>query len=70
MLFVFFLIFTYPKISSPTEEGPIKLILCAFNFSTKLAFSDKKPYPGCTASAPETSHAAIIDGILRYDSLD
>ena len=43
----------------------MKSILCALNFSTKLAFSDKKPYPGCTASAPETSQAAIMDGILR-----
>ena len=61
---------SFAKILSPiilmcSDFGPINLIPCASSFSTKPKFSDKKPYPGCTASAPETSQAEIIAGIFK-----
>ena len=40
-------------------------IPCASTISANLAFSDKNPYPGCTASALVISQAAIIAGMFR-----
>src|SRR5205085_4080648 len=48
--------------------GPMKATLCAARISAKRAFSDRKPYPGWTASAPVISHAASSCGTFRYDS--
>ena len=45
--------------------GPINFIPCFFTISENFAFSDKKPYPGCIASAPVRSTADMIDEILR-----
>ena len=46
-------------------DGPINFIPCAFTISAKSAFSDKKPTPGCIASAPVTSAAEIIACLFK-----
>ena len=45
--------------------GPINVILCSSHIEANLAFSDKNPYPGCIASAPVISAAAIILGTFK-----
>ena len=50
------------------DVGPIKVIPCLSTISAKSAFSDKKPYPGCMASAPVITAAEIIAGLFKYDS--
>ena len=50
--------------------GPIKTILWASTISAKSAFSDKKPTPGCIASAPTNCAAVIIAGMFKYDLED
>ena len=47
------------------ESGPIKAMPCAFKYSQNFLFSDRNPYPGCTASAPLTLHASRIFSIIR-----
>ncbi len=49
--------------------GPMKRSLQRSHISANSAFSDRKPYPGCTASAPVTSAALMIAGMCRYDCL-
>ena len=36
--------------------------------SAKAGFSDRNPYPGCTASAPHRRAAPTIAEMLRYES--
>ena len=66
----FFLAILLASILSPIFEiisalGPINFIPCLFTISENLAFSDKKPYPGCIASAPVKSTADIIEEIFK-----
>ena len=58
------------SILSPIKEiawlgGPIKIFPILLTSSLKATFSDKKPYPGWTASAFEFSTALIIFSIIR-----
>ena len=46
-------------------DGPINVIPCFSQTSTKCSFSERNPYPGKIASASVTSAAAIIAGIFR-----
>ena len=46
-------------------EGPTKSNPLFSTFSAKSGFSERKPYPGCTPSAPDNSMALIIAGIFR-----
>ena len=45
--------------------GPINLIPWSAHICANFAFSAKKPYPGCTASALVISQAAITCGIFK-----
>jgi hypothetical protein len=45
--------------------GPMKTKPLRSTRSAKSAFSDRKPYPGCTASASVTSAVAMMAGMLR-----
>src|SRR5205809_2360852 len=47
----------------PTQIRPLASVVLA-----KLAFSERKPYPGWMASAPVALAAARIASALRYDS--
>ena len=48
-----------------SAEGPINVNPCSSTISAKLAFSDKKPYPGWIASAFEMVAADKIAGMLK-----
>ena len=54
-----------PIIEIAFEEGPMNLNPMLSTISAKAAFSAKKPYPGCMASAAEISAAANIRLGLR-----
>ena len=41
-----------------------------FHNFCKIGFSDKKPTPGCIASAPTNCAAVMIAGIFKYDLED
>ena len=51
-----------------SAEAPINFIWCSSHILENFAFSERKPYPGCIASAFVISAAAMILDILRYDS--
>ena len=60
----------FDSILSPIEaiavfEGPIKTMPDLSNSSAKSEFSDKKPYPGCTASHPVSLQALIIKSFFK-----
>ena len=42
-----------PMLRIAAGGGPMKVSPAATQASAKSAFSDRKPYPGCTASAPD-----------------
>ena len=46
-------------------RGPMNLKPLFSTRSAKSAFSDRKPYPGCTATESVTSAALMIAGMLR-----
>src|SRR6185436_18480996 len=48
--------------------GPMNAMFDAMQVSANSAFSARNPYPGWIASAPAISAAAMMRGILRYDS--
>src|SRR5688572_3484705 len=48
--------------------GPMKVMFEASQISANSAFSARNPYPGWIASAPVISAAAMMRGILRYES--
>ena len=45
--------------------GPINVMPAAVTARAKSAFSDKNPYPGCTASAPVILAAVIMASIFK-----
>ena len=48
-----------PRRAIALDGGPMKVRPQLSQIEAKLAFSLKKPYPGCTASAPVISQAAM-----------
>ena len=64
-LAIFFAWILSPIISISFEDAPINLILFSSKTLAKLAFSDKKPYPGWTASAFVSSIADINAGTFK-----
>jgi len=42
------------------------LIPCSLHISTKLAFSERKPYPGCNIVHPRLIAADKTFGITKY----
>src|ERR1700752_5509599 len=66
----FFIIVAFALLLSPIEliisgDAPINFILFWRDISENFAFSDKKPYPGCIASALVISAAAIMLAIFK-----
>lgn len=45
--------------------GPIKLIPCSRHMSTKRAFSERNPYPGCSIVQPRLMAADKTFGITK-----
>ena len=54
-----------PSSRMASGEGPMKRIPVRPSTSANTGFSDKKPQPGCTASAPVISAALMMAGTLR-----
>ncbi len=54
-----------PMISMASGGGPTKVTPVAVMARAKSVFSEKKPYPGCTASAPLRAMASRIASVLR-----
>ena len=54
-----------PMISIASGGGPIHATPRSLMARAKSAFSEKKPYPGCTASAPLRSMASRMASVLR-----
>ena len=50
------------------ELGPTQIRPALITSLENFEFSDKKPYPGCTACAPVLIAASIISLPLRYVS--
>jgi hypothetical protein len=48
--------------------GPMNVSPAAAHRSANSAFSARKPYPGCTASAPVARAASSSRSTARYDS--
>ena len=46
----------------------MKVIPSSARRCAKVAFSERKPYPGCTASAPTSLAAEIIASMSSYDA--
>ena len=49
-----------PSARSPPGEGPIQRRPASITARAKSAFSDRKPYPGCIASAPAPRRASMM----------
>ena len=62
---IFFACILSPIIVINFDDGPINLILLSSNIFAKFEFSDKKPYPGWTASEFVNSIADMIAGIFK-----
>ena len=60
---IFFEVILSPIFSIAPGGGPMKAMPSAASASAKALFSDRKPYPGCTASAPESRIACITFSI-------
>ena len=58
-----------PICSIAPDGGPMKTTPSASNASANFRFSDRKPYPGWTASAPVWRIASMILSITMYDWL-
>ena len=54
-----------PSASITSAVGPIHVRPAATTARAKSAFSERNPYPGCTASAPQRSATASTAGMLR-----
>jgi len=54
-----------PIASIADAGGPMNVIPCSSSAAANAAFSARKPYPGCTASAPERCTASISLSIDR-----
>ena len=50
--------------------GPTNSMPAALHAREKASFSERKPYPGCTARAPERTATSRIASARRYDSAD
>ena len=61
----FFEVILSPMAEMAPVGGPMKTIPAASSASTKPAFSDRNPKPGCTAWAPVSLQAAMIFSITR-----
>src|SRR5690606_17254750 len=57
-----------PIASMAAALGPMNAMPASSRARTKRAFSDRNPYPGCTASAPVRLQASTMRSIERYDS--
>ncbi len=57
-----------PMTSMASGGGPIQVTPAPEMARAKSAFSEKKPYPGWTPSAPERPTTSRILSVLRYDS--
>ena len=64
-IIVFLAVALSPILRIDSADGPINLIPCFVQMSTKSALSDINPYPGCIASAPVIIAVDIIAGILK-----
>src|SRR3954470_24590387 len=58
-----------PMRAITSASGPMKTSSLSSQACTKSGFSDRKPYPGWTASQPVVSAAASTGGIFRYLSV-
>ena len=54
-----------PIASIADAGGPMKVIPASSSAAANPAFSARKPYPGCTASAPDRLTASISLSIAR-----
>ncbi len=54
-----------PMISMASGGGPMKVTPAAVMARAKSVFSEKKPYPGCTASAPLRAMASRMASVFR-----
>ena len=57
-----------PIAATAFAGGPTQVSPASDTAAANCAFSDRKPYPGCTASAPARSAAAITRSPRRYVS--
>jgi hypothetical protein len=55
-----------PNRSRVAGRGPIKVSPASWHRRANVAFSARKPYPGCTESHPAASARAMICGASRY----
>ena len=60
-----FAVILSPNAFKTETLGPIKIIPLSSQAWAKSAFSDKKPYPGCMASAPLSNAIFIIALIFK-----
>ncbi len=63
----------FASIFDPIDEiastgGPIQVSPASITACANAAFSDRNPYPGCTASAPARRAASTINSARRYVS--
>ena len=54
-----------PIIRMALAGGPMNVIPAASQASANTGFSDRNPYPGCTASASDSRHAARMRSTTR-----
>ena len=54
-----------PSSLSTSGFGPMNTIPSSASLSARVAFSARKPYPGCTASAPTSLAAATTASMSR-----
>ena len=54
-----------PKALIAAGGGPIQIKPASITLCAKSAFSERNPYPGCTASAPDCFANSIILGIFK-----
>ena len=64
----FFDLILSPMLSIAFAGGPIKVTPSTLRASANILFSERNPYPGCTASAPVLRTASITFSITRYES--
>ena len=57
-----------PKASSTSGGGPTNTAPAAATARANAGFSDRNPYPGCTARAPVRRTASTMASAFRYES--
>ena len=55
-----------PILARTSDLGPMNLIPASSQAFAKSAFSERKPYPGCMASAPLLLASSMMPGMFRY----